>query len=355
MTDSVSPHFHMMHALRLAKRGLGMVWPNPAVGCIIVKDNQIVGRGSTASGGRPHAEAIALAQAGEAACGATLYVTLEPCCQPGRGPACTDEIIKAGIAKVVIAIGDPDPRVAGQGIQKLQDAGIDIEIGLVANEALTVNKGFFLHITEQRPMATLKLAVSQNMKMTTGDPANPWITSAEARRHAHWLRATHDAILVGINTVLTDNPRLDCRLPGLQARSPVRIVLDSQLRIPLDSQLVQTARDYPLWIVTEKNENSEAAQQLCAQKVQLIHVNDCKNIRTILQQISERGITRLLVEGGAQTAQAFLDASCADEIALYQASHDIGERGLPAPRLPHLNLTKHIKLDKDTLKMYIGS
>jgi len=321
---------HMLHAVELAKRGLGNVWPNPAVGCVIVKNDLVIGRGWTQPGGRPHAEAMALAQAGDNTRDADLYVTLEPCCHPGRGPACTDTIIAAGIQKVFIAMGDPHPRVNGQGIAALRAARIEVEVGICEAEAAELNKGFLLTVTDHRPMVTLKMAVSKDWKMTTGDVAQPWITGEIARRHGHLLRATHDAILVGIGTVIADNPMLDCRIAGLEKFSPVRVVLDRHNRMPQDSKLMQTADQIPLWILKENT------------------------ISEVLKILADKGITRLLVEGGHQVAQSFLDAGMVDEIIIYQAPNIIGDAGLPASELPkNISLKCEIQLGNDTSRHYL--
>jgi len=321
---------HMLHALELAKRGLGNVWPNPAVGCVIVKDGLVIGRGWTQPGGRPHAEAMALAQAGENARDAEVYVTLEPCCQPGRGAACTGAIIAANIRKVFIAMGDPHPRVNGQGIAVLRAAGIKIEVGVCEAEAAELNKGFLLTVTDRRPMVTLKMAVSADWKMTAGDAAQPWITGAEARRHGHLLRATHDAILVGVGTVIADNPMLDCRIAGLEKFPPVRVVLDRNNRMPMNSKLMQTADRIPLWILKENM------------------------VPEVLKTLTEQGITRLLVEGGRQVAQSILDADMIDEIIIYQSPNVVGDAGLSAPELPkNISLKSEIKLGNDTARHYV--
>src|SRR6266705_1008472 len=215
----------MRAALALARRGLGRVWPNPAVGCAIVKDGRVVGRGWTQPGGRPHAETEALARAGGAAHGATAYVTLEPCCHSGRTPPCAD-------ALVVAALEDPDPRVVGGGLARLRAAGIAVEAGLCAAEAAEINAGFFQRVRLGRPLVTLKLATSLDGRIATASGESRWITGPAARERAHLLRVTHDAILVGTDTVLADNPQLTCRLPGLGHRSPVRIAIDRELRIP---------------------------------------------------------------------------------------------------------------------------
>ncbi len=300
-------HF-MQRALALAERGLGNVWPNPAVGAVIVKDGKIIGEGWTQPGGRPHAEAMALAAAGDAAHGADMYVTLEPCFQPGRGPACAHEIIAAGIQKIFVAISDPHPRVNGQGIAALRAAGIQVEIGLCAAEARELNKGFLSVVERGRPAVTLKLAVSANWKLTTGDPAQQFVTSPEARMDGHYLRANHDAILVGVNTVIVDDPMLDCRIPGLEEFSPIRVVLDRHGRIPKSSKLMQTEDKIPVWLMSQPT------------------------ILEVLTELANRGITRLLVEGGVEVARAFLAADEVDDWIVYQSPHNAPGVGLDAPQ-----------------------
>ena len=223
---------YMQLALRLAHRGLGSNWPNPSVGCIIVKDNKIIGRGWTGQGGRPHAEHLALLQAGKNAAGATVYVTLEPCSHHGETPPCVDALISAKVKQVVVAIIDPDKRVSGKGLAKLRSKGIDVELGVCADSAAELNAGFFNRVNSGRPMVTLKLATSLDGFIATANGDSKWITSLGARLRGHLLRSEHDAILVGIGTVLKDNPSLTVRLPGLFEKSPVRIILDSRLRTP---------------------------------------------------------------------------------------------------------------------------
>src|SRR3984893_7773307 len=232
----------MRAALALAHRGLGTVWPNPSVGCVIVKDGRVVGRGSTQPRGRPHGETEALARAGAAARGATAYVTLEPCSYWGKTPPCADALIAAGLRRVVVALEDPDPRVAGAGIARLRAGGIGVEIGLGAAEAAEINAGFLQRVRLGRPLVTLKLATSLDGRIATAAGESRWITGPLARERGHLLRATHDAILVGTATVLADDPQLTCRLPGLVDRSPVRIVIDRQLRIPPSVRLIAEAR-----------------------------------------------------------------------------------------------------------------
>src|SRR5437764_12238002 len=240
----------MRAALGLALRGLGNVWPNPAVGCVIVKEGRVVGRGWTQPGGRPHAETEALARAGEATRGATAYVTLEPCCHWGRTPPCTDALIAAGVRRVVVALEDPDPRVAGEGVRRLGAAGLHVDIGLGETEAAEINAGFFCRLRNGRPLVTLKLATSLDGRIATRRGESQWITGPPARERAHALRAGHDAIMVGTGTVLADDPQRTCRLPGLAHRSPVRVVIDRQLRIPPRMRLVSDARTVPTWVLT---------------------------------------------------------------------------------------------------------
>ena len=240
---------HMRAALALARRGLGVTWPNPSVGCVIVNHRRVVGRAFTAPGGRPHAEPAALAMAGDAAKGATAYVTLEPCCHWGRTPPCTDALIGAGIARVVIAARDPDPRVDSQGSHRLRAAGIAVEEGLLADEARDGLAGFIMRVTAGRPLVTLKLASSLDGRIATKTGESQWITGAAARRAGHAIRGRNDAVMVGIGTVLADDPDLTCRIPGFREIPTVRIVADSRLRTPPTSRLATTARQHPVWIL----------------------------------------------------------------------------------------------------------
>src|SRR5215475_2950035 len=241
---------HMAAALDLARRGLGRVWPNPAVGCVLVRQGRVVGRGWTQPGGRPHAETEALHRAGAAAKGATAYVTLEPCSHHGRTPPCADALIAAGIARAVVAMEDPDPRVSGAGLARLREAGIKVDLGLGESEAGEINAGFFLRIRERRPLITLKLAMTLDGRIATRSGESRWITGEAARARAHLLRAQHDAVMVGSGTVLADDPLLNVRLPGLGRQSPLRIVLDGRMRLSLTSALVAGARETPTWLVT---------------------------------------------------------------------------------------------------------
>ncbi|TNE60695.1 MAG: bifunctional diaminohydroxyphosphoribosylaminopyrimidine deaminase/5-amino-6-(5-phosphoribosylamino)uracil reductase RibD [Alphaproteobacteria bacterium] len=350
----------MRHALGLARRGLGRTAPNPAVGCVLVKDGIIIARGHTMPGGRPHAERVALDAAGSLARGATAYVTLEPCAHTGKTGPCADALVAAGVARVVVAVTDPDPRVAGGGNAKLRAAGIEVTEGVLSAEATALNQGFFLKVTENRPLFTLKLASSLDGRIALGNGASKWITGPEARHYGHWLRANHDAILMGINTVLADNPTLDCRLPGLSARSPVRVVLDRQLRTPTDSNIVATACEIPTWIITSQAamDRADAYEDW---GVELIALEDPSDLGAVAAALADRELTRVLVEGGGQVHASFLKAGLVDRVEHFSAPKLIGGDGVPAigplalaslGAAPHLRL-KHIRrLGADILASY---
>ncbi len=328
----------MEAALALARRGLGSVWPNPSVGCVIVKDGVVVGRGWTRPGGRPHAETEALAAAGEAAKGATAYVTLEPCGHHGQTGPCADAIIAAGIARVVVAVSDPDPRVSGRGLARLVAAGVAVETGLLAEAAAEVNQGYLLRVNSGRPMVTLKLAVSLDGRIGAHNGDSQWITGEDARAASHGLRAAHDAIAVGIGTAMVDDPHLTCRLPGLPVRHPVRIVFDSRLRLPLTRQLVATAGHVPTWIVTLAETVAESAieraQAFTDLGVVLFPVEGGEagriSIAAALLALGGAGLTRVLVEGGGKLAAAFLLEDQVDTLALYRGPSIIGGDGVAA-------------------------
>jgi diaminohydroxyphosphoribosylaminopyrimidine deaminase/5-amino-6-(5-phosphoribosylamino)uracil reductase len=325
---------HMRAALSLARRGLGTVWPNPTVGCVIVKEGRVVGRGWTQPGGRPHGETEALARAGAAARGATAYVSLEPCCHWGRTPPCADALVSAGVARVVVPIEDPDPRVSGGGLARLRAAGVTVETGLCADEARALNAGFFRRILEARPLVTLKLATTLDGRLATRAGESRWITGAAARARAHLLRAEHDAIMVGSNTVLADDPVLDCRLPGLGQRSPVRIIVDSRLRLPLTARVVADARRVPTWIVTLGGADAARQEAFRGCGVELVAVDTdgagTVDIGAALGELARRGLTRVLVEGGAVLAASLLRAGLVDRLSWFRAGKIIGGDGIPA-------------------------
>jgi diaminohydroxyphosphoribosylaminopyrimidine deaminase / 5-amino-6-(5-phosphoribosylamino)uracil reductase len=357
----------MQLALTLGRRGQGRTWPNPAVGAVVVKDGVIVGRGWTQPGGRPHAEPEALKLAGEAARGATLYATLEPCSHFGKSPPCADAIIAAGVARVVSAIEDPNPEVAGQGHAKLRAAGIKVDIGLGAAEAARDHAGHFRRVREKRPHVILKLAVSSDDKIGAAGHKPVAISGDVAKARVHLLRAQCDAILVGIGTVLADDPLLTCRLPGMEVRSPVRVVLDRALRIPGSSKLVHSARETPLWVMTSNLSEAPAAMKLGAAGAQVIRVATTTapppglSLKAVLHALAEKGITRLLVEGGARVASSFVAANLVDEVWLLRGPDPVGADGVPAlDALPVSALTQSPAfkrrasetLQRDTLTIY---
>jgi len=318
----------MRAALALARRSLGRTWPNPAVGCVIVKDGVIVGRGRTRDGGRPHAEADALAQAGDAARGATVYVTLEPCAHFGKSPPCADALIGAGVAKVVSALEDPFPEVNGQGHARLRAAGITVEVGEGAKEAAEINAGFLMRVGEGRPLFHLKMATSLDGRIATASGESKWITGAAARADGQRLRATHDAILVGANTVAADDPELTCRLPGLESYSPVRIVLDSTARLSPGSKLAVSANRTPVWLLCTRQAPASAREGLQAKGVEVIEVASNEqggvDARAAARALGDRRLTRVLIEGGGAVAATFLKADLVDRITSYQAGVILG-------------------------------
>jgi diaminohydroxyphosphoribosylaminopyrimidine deaminase / 5-amino-6-(5-phosphoribosylamino)uracil reductase len=354
----------MQLALALGRRGLGRTWPNPAVGAVIVNDGVIVGRGWTQAGGRPHAETESIKRAGKAARGATLYVTLEPCSHQGKAPPCADAIIRAGITRVVSSLEDANPEVAGQGHAKLRERGIAVEIGLGADEALRQHAGHFRRMREGRPQVLLKLAISADGKAGRAGRRPVAITGETARTRVHLLRAEADAILVGIGTILSDDPHLTCRLPGMLERSPVRVVLDAKLRLPLASSVVGTARETPTWVFAGSNASPMAEDILRAKGVEVFRVEDAGgrlNLTQMLKTLAERGITRLMVEGGPTVAAAFVQAGLVDEAALFRSSKPIGSdgidalEGLPLTALtqsPKLKLLASEAIDGDTVELF---
>ncbi|MEI6558986.1 MAG: bifunctional diaminohydroxyphosphoribosylaminopyrimidine deaminase/5-amino-6-(5-phosphoribosylamino)uracil reductase RibD [Rhodospirillaceae bacterium] len=333
MSGPVEPRF-MAAALALAGRGLGSVWPNPAVGCVIVRDGVVVGRGWTQPGGRPHAETEALARAGAAARGATAYVSLEPCSHHGKTPPCAGALIAAGLRRCIIACEDPDPRVSGEGIARLRAAGIETELGLMAAEARALNHGFFLRLEHQRPLVTLKLATSLDGRIATHTGVSQWITGATARAWSHGLRARHDAILIGIGTAQADDPELTCRLPGLGQRSPVRVVADSHLSLSLTARLVRDSRQASLWLACRDDADPVRARAFAGCGVELLTLSGGPpgtiGAAPLLAALAGRGITRVLVEGGSRLAGSLLRAGLVDRLEWFRAPLLIGGDGLPA-------------------------
>lgn len=310
----------MKSALSLAHRGLGRVWPNPSVGCVIVQDGYVIARARTADGGRPHAETQALVQIGALAKGATLYVTLEPCTHHGQTAPCAEAIIAVGIAHVVIGALDVDPRVSGKSVALLEAAGIKVTQGVLEDECRALNIGFVKRITENRPFVTLKMACTLDGKIACASGESQWITGELARRHTHQVRSRHDAILIGCGTALADDPTLSTRLDGV-AHTPVRIVLDSKLKISLDSNLVRAAKDVPLWAFGNGTDEQTAALK---QQGVVIHPCDPHDLTSVLELLASQGITRVLVEGGAETHASFLRQGLFDELLIYRAPTMLG-------------------------------
>lgn len=325
----------MRAALTLARRGLGIVWPNPAVGCIVLDaSGQVVGRGWTQRGGRPHAETEALRQAGARAAGGTAYVTLEPCSHYGQTPPCAKALVEAGVTRVVVACTDPDPRVSGAGLKMLQDAGIATSLGVCEAEAQELNAGFFSRVTRGRPLVTLKLATTIDGRIATKSGESQWITAEPARRYGHMLRATHDGIVVGFRTLLADDPQLTCRIAGLEDRSPVRIVMDSRLRTPLTAKLVATARATPTWMVVTAGVDPDRRRAFEDLGCEILEVaGDAEHkplLDATLQALAQRGLTTLLAEGGAKLAGSLLHDDRVDRLCWFHAPALMGGDGKSA-------------------------
>lgn len=346
----------MALALALGRRGLGRTWPNPAVGAVIVKDGVIVGRGWTQPGGRPHAEVEALRRAADATRGATLYVTLEPCSHFGKSPPCADAVIAAGITRVVSAIEDPNPKVAGEGHAQLRAAGISVEIGIGAGEAMHDHAGHIRRVRDGRPHVLLKLAISADGKVGAAGRRPVAITGVETRDRVHLLRAQSDAIMIGIGTVLADDPVLTCRLPGMTAYSPVRIVLNSALRLPIGSRLVATAREVPVWVVAGEDAPRTAQEALEQAGVVVLPSKARKgrlDLAATLELLAARGVTRLMVEGGPTLAAAMVAADLIDEAVLFHSPVTVGANGIDA--LGGLPLTALTQALKQTASDQVGA
>jgi len=356
---------HMRAALALARRGLGRTWPNPTVGCVLVNKSRVVGRGWTQAGGRPHAETEALRRTGNAAAGATAYVSLEPCSHHGQTPPCAQALIAAGIKRAVVAMEDPDPRVSGRGLDLLRDAGIEVALGVGAAEALEINAGFLLRLEKNRPLITLKLAMTLDGRIATHNGESRWITGEPARQRSHLLRAQHDGVMVGSGTVLADDPLLNVRLPGLERDSPLRIVLDGRMRLPLTSALVVSARDTPTWLVTLPGGDKRRRQTYVDCGLEVIEAaagaDGALDLVQVMARLAKHGLTRLLVEGGAKLAAALLRDNLVDRLAIFRAPNLIGGDGLPAATgfglqrladMPGFVALESMELGQDRLETY---
>jgi len=362
---------HMRAALALAARGLGRVAPNPAVGCILVREDSgqnglVVGRGWTKPGGRPHAETEALAQAGDLARGAHAYVTLEPCNHQGQTGPCSVSLINAGVSIVTIALEDPDPRVAGTGLQRLVDAGIDVRTGLLSDEARRLNAGFLSVIERGRPWVTLKTATTLDGAIAARTGESKWITGEAARNRGHLYRAENDAILTGISTVRQDDPSLTCRIAGLEDRSPIRVIVDPRAETPLDSQLIKSIEAVPVWLIVGDDapaENIQARQNVGAKMITLPIISGGRLApKYIIKALAGGGITRVLLETGSALSGSFMSDDLVDELAWFRAPSVMGGDSLPAiapmavntpdnaPRFQYLETTL---LDGDRLERYL--
>jgi diaminohydroxyphosphoribosylaminopyrimidine deaminase/5-amino-6-(5-phosphoribosylamino)uracil reductase len=355
----------MALALELGRRGLGRTWPNPAVGAVAVAlGGQLVGRGWTQAGGRPHAETEALRRAGAAARGATLYVSLEPCCHHGKTPPCTDAIIAAGIVRVVAPLEDPNPKVAGHGFARLRAGGIAVDVGVGAAEARRAHAGHLCRMRDGRPHVTLKLAVSADAKAGLAGRRPAAITGEIARERVQLMRAMNDAVLTGIGSVHADDPNLNCRLNGMIGRSPVRVVLDSGLTLPLGSRLAATARQIPVWVMAAAGAREAAEEALRGRGVEVFRTKPGEgglDLTAVVRLLAERGITRLMVEAGPRVAASFVKADLVDAAVLFRGPDTIGADGIDAleglklealtqsPRLKSLGVEG---LGRDTVEIF---
>ncbi len=354
----------MAHALTLARRGLGRVWPNPAVGCVLVTEGRVVGEGWTQPGGRPHAERVALDRAGDAARGATAYVSLEPCSHHGKTPPCADALIAAGVARVVVACGDPDPRVSGRGLARLRDAGISVTEGVMEAEALALNAGFFSRILRDRPWVRLKIASTLDGRIATARGESQWITGPRARAEGHRLRSEADAVLTGAGTLIADDPLLTVRLPGYADRQPLRIVVEGRTGVPETARIWKTVAESPVWLASARTDAARDAR-LAARGVRVIRcAADAEGhpaIPDLLRNLAAEGLTRVLLEAGSRLNAAFLKADCVDAISWFRASFLLGDDALPGIAALDLaaladagrfRAVRRLTLDSDVLEDY---
>ncbi|HEY1858114.1 bifunctional diaminohydroxyphosphoribosylaminopyrimidine deaminase/5-amino-6-(5-phosphoribosylamino)uracil reductase RibD [Acidocella sp.] len=329
----MSDEAYMRAALALARRGLGETAPNPSVGCVIVQQGRVVGRGRTATGGRPHAEVAALAMARGQARGATAYVTLEPCNFTGKTGPCTEALIEAGVARVVVGATDPHPKVNGAGILRLRAAGVSVTMGVLEQECRAVISGFVMTVTQGRPLVRLKLASTLDGRIATSTRESQWLTGESARRAAHAMRGRHDAVLVGVGTVLADDPELTCRIDGFRKAPLVRIVIDSHLRTPLMSKLVRGAAEHPLWLLHRDGADPARRKALQGAGVKTMELPSSAagvDLAAGAKMLAQAGLTRILCEGGGALAAGLLRANLVDRLAWFHAPGIIGGDGWPA-------------------------
>lgn len=356
---------HMCAALSLAKRGLGNVAPNPAVGCVLVRpdlgNGRVVGRGFTQPSGRPHAETEALTQAGDLAAGSHAYVTLEPCNHQGQTGPCTEALINAGVRVVTVALTDPDPRVQGGGIERLKQAGIDVRTGLLESDARHINAGFLSVQGRRRPWVTLKIATSADGMIAAEKGVPLWITGAAARARGHLIRAKNDGILTGVGTVVADDPQLTCRLPGLEHQSPKRFIIDPHARMSPDAHILKPSNGWTSAVYVAEG-SSHSFANTGANVIPLPARDGCFDMSAVLQDIGARGITRLMIEAGQGINDAFLSADLIDEVAWFRAPTVIGPNGVTAfaingakkpDQSGDFTRVATIELDDDRLERYL--
>jgi len=325
---------YMQRALDLAALALGRTSPNPVVGAVIVKNGVIVGEGYHQKAGTPHAEIHALQQAGEQARGADIYVTLEPCSHYGRTPPCADALIEAGVRRVVAAVLDPNPKVSGRGMEKLKKAGIATQIGVLEQSARRLNEAFFKYVSTGRPLVSLKTAMTLDGKIATAQGSSRWITGGEARRHVHRLRNQYDAIMVGIGTVLADDPLLNTRLDDEEARDPIRIIIDGQLLLPHDTQIVKTSNRQPTLVYTSHGADHDREVALRDKGLEIIRINgspDYLDMGQVMDDLGKRQITCVLVEGGAGLNASLLQQHLVDKLYWFIAPKMVGGIKAPGP------------------------
>ncbi|MFM9889138.1 MAG: bifunctional diaminohydroxyphosphoribosylaminopyrimidine deaminase/5-amino-6-(5-phosphoribosylamino)uracil reductase RibD [Rickettsiales bacterium] len=363
MTQTTDHRF-LLHAQRMASRGLGRTWPNPSVGCVLVKNGVVIAVAHTADGGRPHAETQTLALAGDAARGATAYVTLEPCAHHGHTPPCAQALIDAGVTRVVFGYEDPDLRVNGRGAAMLKAAGVETTPPTTHHSPLTsLYRGFFRRVRHGLPEVSLKIATSRDNHIADPAGVHRWLTGEQARAHGHMLRATHDAVVTGIGTVLADDPLYTVRLLGITRPNLIRVVVDRNLQLPLHCQLVRTAEQHPLWLLTTAEaveHNASHATELRERGVVLQVVETLADPRAILTLLAAQGLNRVLVEAGAALTAAFMGARCVDTLHWYRAPMRFGNTGQAAPialdtalqAVQPLGLVHHQPLGSDMYERY---
>jgi diaminohydroxyphosphoribosylaminopyrimidine deaminase / 5-amino-6-(5-phosphoribosylamino)uracil reductase len=351
----------MRFALALGDRNLGLTWPNPSVGAVVVADREgepvIVGQGVTRLGGRPHAERIALEGAGSAARGQSLYVTLEPCSsrsQNAYGPSCTDLIVESGIRRLVTGAADPSPLASGAGFLRLQAAGVEVVSGVLAEEARRAHRGHCLRVSEGRPFVTLKFARTADGYAARRDGARLMISGEISNARTHLLRARHDVIMVGVGTVLADDPLLTVRLPGLEHRSPVRVVIDTRLRTPRSARVIATAAEVPTWVIAGEGASAAAERRLVEAGAEVLRVGapgGRVDVGAALRLLGARGITRVFSEGGPTVGAALLEADLVDVLALATSRTALGVEGVPAlaPKSEHLREERFTSLSTEDL------